>query len=383
MNIFAYFFQLDTPMDTPMDIPMDVHNNLPLTLQKDINLITNKFAKSQNILTSLTYLLRDIFYSFLVLFVTFMLQPYLDSSVLFACYSLAMGTVWTGLWVLGHECGHGAFGRTKLQNDILGFIIHSALLVPYFSWKYSHNKHHKYTNHLILGETHVPPTKKGFKSFAKIQLIIGDDAFSIFNVFVHLLFGWPAYLFNNDTGGRTQSDLKTKLNKRCKDHFHSSSQVMKQSLGWTVELSTLGCLTTIFCIFKCLGSSAFFWYFGPYLVTNSWLVLYTWLQHTHIRVPHYGSNEFSFLRGALSTIDRPYPWLIDHLHHNIGTTHVAHHLDYKIPHYHAPQVTIKLKALLGELYLYDSSPIYKALFSTASQCHYVQNLDGVQYYHCK
>ena len=29
-------------------------------------------------------------------------------------------------------------------------------------------------------------------------------------------------------------------------------------------------------------------YVGPYMVTNAWLVLYTWLQHTDVDVPHYG-----------------------------------------------------------------------------------------------
>ena len=30
-----------------------------------------------------------------------------------------MGTVCTGLWVLGHECGHGAFGRNKKAYSYL------------------------------------------------------------------------------------------------------------------------------------------------------------------------------------------------------------------------------------------------------------------------
>ena len=85
----------------------------------------------------------------------------------------------TGLWVIAHECGHGfsyfpiiiymykdiycniinsAFSDSELVNDIVGLSLHSFLLVPYFGWKYTHAKHHKYTNHLIHGETHVPAT---------------------------------------------------------------------------------------------------------------------------------------------------------------------------------------------------------------------------------
>ena len=49
-------------------------------------------------------------------------------------YAIVTGTVWTGVWVLGHECGHGSFSNNGYLNDSLGYILHSTLLVPYFSW---------------------------------------------------------------------------------------------------------------------------------------------------------------------------------------------------------------------------------------------------------
>jgi len=113
---------------------------------------------------------------------------------------------------------------------------------------------------------------------------------------------------------------------------------------------------------------------------NAWLVLYTWLQHTHPDVPHYGSDDFTFLKGALSTIDRPYPYLIDQLHHHIGTTHVLHHLNFSVPHYRAEEYTKAIKHVLGPSYRYDQTPITKALFATARRCVYVQSIHGTQYY---
>ena len=38
--------------------------------------------------------------------------------------------------------------------------------------------------------------------------------------------------------------------------------------------------------------------------TNAWLVLYTWLQHNDPSVPQYGEDEWTWVKGALSTIDR-------------------------------------------------------------------------------
>jgi fatty acid desaturase len=39
-----------------------------------------------------------------------------------------------GIWVIAHECGHGAFSDYTWVNDLVGFTMHSALLVPYYSW---------------------------------------------------------------------------------------------------------------------------------------------------------------------------------------------------------------------------------------------------------
>ena len=76
-------------------------------------------------------------------------------------------------------------------------------------------------------------------------------------------------------------------------------------------------------------------YLAPYLFTNFWLVLYTWLQHTDVDVPHFEGNDWNLVKGAFMTIDRPYGKVYDFLHHRIGSTHVAHHINHTIPHYNA------------------------------------------------
>jgi omega-6 fatty acid desaturase (delta-12 desaturase) len=76
---------------------------------------------------------------------------------------------------------------------------------------------------------------------------------------------------------------------------------------------------------------------------NHWLVLITFLQHTDPLLPHYRSEEFTFPRGALATLDRTLlgdlgsfmGWIGSTVTHGISETHVAHHVSSKIPHYNA------------------------------------------------
>lgn len=54
--------------------------------------------------------------------------------ILWPAYWYWQGAVMTGVWVIAHECGHQAFSDYQAVNDIVGLILHSCLLVPYYSW---------------------------------------------------------------------------------------------------------------------------------------------------------------------------------------------------------------------------------------------------------
>lgn len=88
---------------------------------------------------------------------------------LWALYGFLQGLSATGLWVIAHECGHQAFSTSKILNDTTGWILHSALLVPYFSWKISHGKHHKSTGHMDRDMVFIPKAKTRFFADAAIH----------------------------------------------------------------------------------------------------------------------------------------------------------------------------------------------------------------------
>jgi omega-6 fatty acid desaturase (delta-12 desaturase) len=120
----------------------------------------------------------------------------------------------------------------------------------------------------------------------------------------------------------------------------------------------------------------------PYLVINAWLVGYTWLQHTDTKIPHFATAEWTWAKGALQTVDRPYGRLLNLLHHGIGSTHVCHHVNPRIPHYNAWRGTALLSRRYPELVRFDPTPIHRALWRIASGCAVVSQEDsGAGFYY--
>jgi fatty acid desaturase len=310
---------------------------------------------------------------------------------IWAAYSAVTGTVAMGLWVLAHECGHGAFSKNRSLQDAVGFVIHSAMLVPYYSWQRSHAVHHQYTNHLELGETHVPEPLEDNGAFDMREKFLttlgrenGIQAWGVWQGFLHLVVGWPAYLLIGATGGLDRGMTNhyypnplTEPNQPKKELFPGNwkEKVYQSDIGIAAVVGALLAWTA------CSGPAAVMaLYGGPLIVVNAWLVTYTWLQHTDVDVPHFSSDDHSFVKGALHSIDRPYnkmdPWgAIDFLHHKIGTTHVAHHFDSTIPHYKADVATDAIKESFPEHYLYDPTPIPEALWRVAKGCASVEKRD--------
>jgi len=338
----------------------------------------------RSLLKSSSYLVADLIGISILLYI----GHYFDSNLLnTASWIVALafwnvmwfvqGAVMTGVWVIAHECGHQSFSKWKSVNDSVGWVLHSALLVPYHSWRITHGTHHKSTSHMDRDQVYVPKTHKQVSSVSEGDLhdaIADSPLVAAIQIVIMLTVGWPFYLLTNAWGQNYG---------RRANHFEPSSPMFKPSQKSDVLLSTLGMMLTIsaltwFSINYSLISMMKF-YFMPYLWVNFWLVLITYLQHTDIRIPHYRGDEWSFIRGALCTVDRDYG-IFNILHHHIGDTHVAHHLFSQMPHYHAEEATAAVKKVLGNYYLEDKTPIMAALWKSWNTCHYVDDNADIVYY---
>jgi omega-6 fatty acid desaturase (delta-12 desaturase) len=297
-------------------------------------------------------------------------------------YALVTGTAGIGLWVIAHECGHGAFSKNRWLQDGVGFIIHTALLVPYFSWQRSHAVHHARTNHLTLGETHVPRTvgAEGYADKVRFRSRVGRAPFAVVSLFKMLVLGWPAYLLFGATGGPDRG-----LTSHFLPHGPFESDLFPARWHRRVWASAAGVVAVHGLLVwwaVAAGSLApvLAFYVGPLIVINAWLVAYTWLQHSDHDIPHYADDEWSWLKGAFQTVDRPYGPVIDLLHHRIGSTHVAHHIDHRIPHYRADEATAAIATAFPEWYRHDPTAVPKALWRVAGGCLAVEQQPDGWYY---
>ncbi len=353
---------------------LEIENNDIPSMKEFLDVIPSHFLKC-NTKTSLRYLLQSVVIQSLVVAIGLSI-PFTPTMIpIWIIYSLLSGTTAMGFWVIAHECGHGAFSNNKTLETITGYLLHSLLLVPYFSWQRSHAVHHRFTNNVTNGETHVPlviggngvTEKVGGEKELHFAKSIGKRNYGILQLVLHLIFGWPAYLLTGSTGG---------VKYGTSNHFwpiKPFSKVLWPSI-WTkkVWISDIGVALTlsiiIFFVFKYGLFAVIGLYFGPLLVVNSWLVVYTWLHHTDSDVPHLSNENFSFMKGAFLSIDRPYGKIINFLHHNIGSSHVVHHVFPTIPHYHAKKATVFIRKAFKKAYLYNPDPIPKALWNIACNC---------------
>jgi omega-6 fatty acid desaturase (delta-12 desaturase) len=375
--------------------------------------------------TSLYYVFRDmamlatVFYVFHN-YVTPQTVPFLPARVaLWTLYTIVQGLVGTGVWVLAHECGHQAFSPSKVLNDTVGWICHSLLLVPYFSWKISHGKHHKATGNLARDMVFVPKTRDQYASrVGKTMHELGElfeetPILTASNLLLQQLFGWPLYLLINVTGHNNHSKQPEGRGKGKANgwfggvnHFSPASPLYEAKDAKLIALSDLGLLltgTALYTIGKNFGwLNLLVWYGIPYLWVNHWLgkffpfptpkpqhtssslttslVAITFLQHTDPTLPHYQPEVWNFARGAAATIDRDFGFVGRHIFHGIIETHVLHHYVSNIPFYNADEASDAIKGVMGNHYRTEAhtgwTGFFKAMWTAARVCHWVEPTEG-------
>ncbi|CAN4128382.1 unnamed protein product [Withania somnifera] len=357
--------QIDDTTNNEMELVFDPSAPPPFRLAEIRNAIP-KHCWVKDPFRSFSYVVRDL----ILVVILIGTAIYLDSWLFYPIYWAIQGTMFWAIFVLGHDCGHGSFSESQLLNNLIGHILHSAILVPYHGWRISHKTHHQNHGNVETDESWVPIPEKLFKK-------VGYSTKILRYKIPFPLLAYPMYLMKRSPG-KSGSHFNP-----YSDLFqpHERKYIVTSTVCWTIMVFFLVYLCNIFGTTKMLKI-----YGVPYLIFVMWLDFVTYLHHHGYekKLPWYRGKEWSYLRGGLTTVDRDYG-LFNNIHHDIGT-HVIHHLFPQMPHYHLREATIAAKQVLGKYYREpkQSGPIpfhlVKDLTRSMKQDHYVSDSGEIVFY---
>ncbi|KAI0080452.1 hypothetical protein K474DRAFT_1637709 [Panus rudis PR-1116 ss-1] len=377
------------PFSPPKITISEVHAAVPQHL----------FRKSTS--TALLYVVRDVFFAVIFYHAATYIDPFVYMLIraygfnwhvaltikwsLWSVYWWWESVVLAGWWCLGHEAGHGTLSTSKWVNNVIGYCLHTSLLIPYFSWRSTHHAHHKATNSIERDENYVPRTRQDCRlpSESRAQLLDYHEVFeetpiyTLVRMLAMQLLGWQVYLLRNTLGSPSYPPGT--------NHFSPSSPLFKpyERNGIIASNIGLGFMALILVTYSRSAGFANFikFYFIPYLFANHWIVMLTFLHHSDPTLPHYRNKEWTWLRGALATVDRPLLGPLGRFFlHNVSHDHIAHHIFSNIPFYNQPEVTEILKELLKEDYNYDSTNSFRALYRSFTECCFIEDEGDIVFY---
>lgn len=241
------------------------------------------------------------------------------------------------LFIIQHDCGHGAFFRQRAANSWVGRVLGVLTLTPYDYWKHNHAIHHATSSNLDrrgIGDIEILTVEE-----YRARSPLGRLLYRCYrNPAVMFVIG-PAYMFF----------LQHRL------PFHQMRG------GWRPWISTMATNAAI-----ALTVTGMIWLVGarPFLMVHVPIMLLAasmgvWLfyvQHQFEGVAWSRTGNWSHGEAALqgsSYYDLPN--LLRWISGNIGIHHV-HHLNSRIPYYRLPKVLREHPELktVGRLTLWGS-----------------------------
>lgn len=223
------------------------------------------------------------------------------------------------LFMIQHDCGHGAYFRRRVTNDWVGRILGVVTLTPYSFWLRAHALHHANVGNLDRRGSGDIPTLTA-NEYLKLGFIERLGYRLLRNPLV--MFGLaPAYVFVL--------------------HYRLPFGMMR--LGWQPWLSTMGTNLAIAVVVSLLvwlmGVGPFLMIYAPVVVLSATIaVWFFYVQHQFEDTLWAHEGDWNFHEAALkgsSHYDLPpaLAWFTGY----IGVHHV-HHLSSRIPFYRLPEV---------------------------------------------
>ncbi len=232
--------------------------------------------------------------------------------------SLVNGAFLLRLFAIQHDCGHGAFLRSRGANDWLGRVLGVSTLTPYDVWRRTHSMHHGSSGNLErrgMGDVHTMTLEEYRRenAWGRLMYRLYRNPFILFGL-------GPSYIF------LLQNRIPFGL--------------MDQAKYWLSAMMTnLALLAALFAIWYFGGFAPILLIFLPTTLlaatAGMWL-FYVQHQFESTHWEHEGDWQVheAALHGSSYYVMPP---VLQWLSANIGIHHV-HHLYCRIPFYRLPEV---------------------------------------------
>jgi omega-6 fatty acid desaturase (delta-12 desaturase) len=267
---------------------------------------------------------RSIFELFITIipFIGFWVAAWLSLSVsywLTMIFSIVAGGFLVRFFLIQHDCGHGAFFRSKKVNDWVGRVLGVITLTPYDIWRRSHAIHHSTSGNL---------DERGVGDIDTLT-IREYRALSTTGRILYRLYRSPPVLFV--IGPAFQFLLRNRLpqmfNSDKRDYWISA-------MGTNLSIAIVAAIFAYF-----MGLGAFLAVHLPItLVAASIGVWMFYVQHQFEETFWEGEEKWQMYEAALKgsshyDLPAPFRWITA----NIGIHHI-HHLASRIPYYRLQDV---------------------------------------------
>jgi omega-6 fatty acid desaturase (delta-12 desaturase) len=216
------------------------------------------------------------------------------------------------VFIIFHDCGHGSFFKSKIANDVVGFITGMLTFTPYYHWRWEHAIHHASAGHLDkrgTGDVWTITVQEYLESsrWKRFAYRLARNPIVLFVIA-------PLYLFVV-----RQRFVSAKANQR-----------ERWSVYW-MNLAILGMAAGLSVVFGVI----------PYLIIQStamavagsagiWLF---YVQHQFEDVYWERSDQWDYTAAALQGSSfYKLPKILQWFSGNIGFHHI-HHLSSRIPNY--------------------------------------------------
>lgn len=271
------------------------------------------------------------------------------------------GTALTGLFILGHDCGHQAFSEKQWINELFGHLFMLPVIYPFHNWCVQHNRHHAWTNKLGGARWKQVPEMLSGKS---------DPAWQPLRPEVYEnLRPKEQWIYTKIRGGFWW--LASVKNWWYQLHMNSAKLSPKDEIK--VKISTTLVIVFGICLSCLLVFTGGIWGFiklwlVPWLIFHFWLSTFTLIHHSYTD-NHWKSGEnWNAAQAQLfGTVHCNYPRWVEFLCHDINY-HIPHHISTRIPFYNLRLATDHLRQAFGS-HLRESSFSWGLLKKITTNCH--------------